>query len=267
MNYSKITAFTVSIVACSIRNKNNLDKTQKDQANLTEITDYGDGCPVATLQMDTEDHGIVLKYGGASDQCDILGARDVWIFEDKGRYYVHNEGAGPLGWLSSLVISKDLIHWKKKGPMLDLGETVEDESKSVAYGVTCLDDNQWHMFYLGTRNITDVPNLTPSLPYPTMKAKKESLSGPWVKQKDVIPFRIKPGTYYSMTASPGQVIKQGDEYLKFVSSTTQKEGNPLIQRTLALPEPEISTALGSLIQIPYCPLKNKLKILRSTTNR
>jgi len=56
--------------------------------------------------MNAKDHGIVLKYGDGPDKCDMLGARDVWVFEDAGTYYMHYDAAGPKGWLSSLAISR-----------------------------------------------------------------------------------------------------------------------------------------------------------------
>jgi len=133
---------------------------------------YSDGRPAATMRMDAEDHGIILRYGDGPDKCDMLDARDVWVFEDGGTYYMHYDAAGPKGWLCSLAESKDLISWEKKGP--------------------------------------------------------------WIKQKSVVPFRTKPGTYYSITASPGHVIKNGDEYLQFFSCTTKKLGNPSVQRTLSI---------------------------------
>ena len=49
-----------------------------------------------------------------------------------------------------------------------------------------------------------------------------------------MPFRTKPDTYYSITASPGQVVKLGDAYLMFFSATTMKAGNPCVQRTLSI---------------------------------
>lgn len=64
------------------------------------------------------------------------------------------------------------------------------------------------MFYLGTPNVSDAPDLIPSFPYLTMKAKGKSAAGPWLKQKD--------------------------EYLQFFSVTTQKPGNPSVQRTLGI---------------------------------
>lgn len=220
---------------------------------------YPDGRPSASLRMDAEDHGIVLKYGDGPDDCDILGARDVWVFEDNGSYYMHYDAAGPRGWLSSLATSKDLVNWEKKGPILDLGEPGEDDSKSAAYGVTYLDGDQWHMFYLGTPNVSPAPDLIPSFPYLTMKARGSSPAGPWIKQKEVIPFRTKPGTYYSITASPGQVIKQGDEYLQFFSATTEKEGNPCVQRTLGIARAKDLDGAWTVDPEPMVPIEEQVE--------
>jgi predicted GH43/DUF377 family glycosyl hydrolase len=195
---------------------------------------YSDRRPMTFLRMDARDAGIVLKYGDGPDSCDMLGARDVWVFEDAGRYYMHYDGAGKKGWLCCLAESRDLITWIKKGPVLDFGELQEDDSKSASYGVTYKDGNKWHMFYLGTPHTSPAPDLIPSFPYLTMKAMSSNPSGPWIKQKDVIPFRIKPGTYYSITASPGHIVKYKGEFLQFFSSTTKKEGNPCVQRSLGI---------------------------------
>ena len=83
---------------------------------------YSDGRPEAHLRMDARDHGIVLRYGDGPDHCDILGARDVWVFQTDSTYYMHYDAAGPKGWLSSLAVSKDLINWEKRGPILDFGK-------------------------------------------------------------------------------------------------------------------------------------------------
>jgi hypothetical protein len=58
---------------------------------------YSDGRPATGLRMDAKDYGIVLKYGDGPGNCDMLGARDVWVFEDKGTYYMHYDAAGTLG--------------------------------------------------------------------------------------------------------------------------------------------------------------------------
>ncbi len=46
-----------------------------------ETKKYRDGRPAATLRMDAKDHGIVLRHGDGPGKCDILGARDAWVFE------------------------------------------------------------------------------------------------------------------------------------------------------------------------------------------
>jgi len=153
----------------------------------TAAQKYSDGRPEASLRMEAKDHGIVLKCGDGPDSCDVLGARDVWVFEDNGLYYMHYDAAGPKGWLNSLAVSKDLISWEKKGPILDFGTPGEDDSKGACYGVTYKEDDQWHMFYLGTPNVSSAPNLIPSFPYLTLKARASNPEGPWIKQKDVIP--------------------------------------------------------------------------------
>jgi predicted GH43/DUF377 family glycosyl hydrolase len=183
---------------------------------------YPDGRPVAVLRVEAKDQGVVLKHGDGPDQCDMLGARDVWVYESDGTYYMHYDGAGPKGWLCCLAVSTNLVDWKRKGPILDFGKPGEDDSASASYGVTYFDGKAWHMFYLGTPHASRAPDLVPSFPYLTMKAKGTSPTGPWTKQKDVIPFRTKPNTYYADTASPGHIIKQGDEYLMFFSASMKR---------------------------------------------
>lgn len=220
---------------------------------------YSDGRPAATLRMDARDHGVVLRYGDGPGKCDMLGARDVWVFEDSGTYYMHYDAAGPKGWLCSLAISKDLLTWEKKGPVLDFGKPGEVDSKSASYGVTCYDGKEWHMFYLGTPNVSSPPNLIPAFPYLTMKAKASSPAGPWLKQKNVIPFRPKPQTYYSLTASPGQVVKNGQEYLQFFSATTRKEASPFVQRTLGIARSTDLDGSWSVDPKPMVPIEEQIE--------
>lgn len=195
-----------------------------------EIEKYADGRPAARWRLEAQDQGVVLRHGGGPGNSDALGARDVWVWQHGGTYYMHYDGAGPKGWLTCLATSRDLVNWTPKGPVLALGKAGEDDSASASYGVTFFDGRQWHMFYLGTPNVTPAPDLIPGFPYLTMKARAESPEGPWQKQKAVTPFRTQPGTYYSATASPGHVIRQGDEYLMFFSASTDVP----IKRTLSL---------------------------------
>lgn len=186
------------------------------------VTVYPDGRPSSAFRMEAEDQGVVLKHGDGPGQCDTLGARDVWVYQAGGTYYMHYDGAGPKGWLACLATSTDLVHWTKDGPVLDFGKAGEDDSASASYGVTYFDGRTWHMFYLGTPHTSPAPDLIPSFPYLTMKARSQSPSGPWIKRKDVIPFRTKAGTYYPDTASPGHVVKRGDEYLMFFSASMKR---------------------------------------------
>ena len=137
---------------------------------------------------------------------------------------MHYDGAGPKGWLACLASSTDLVHWTKKGPILDFGKPGKDDSASASYGVTYYDGTRWHMFYMGTPNTTPAPDLIPAFPYLTMKASSPSPAGPWVKQPDVVPFRCTPNTFYDVTASPGHVVRQGNQYLMFFSAARNDSG-------------------------------------------
>ncbi len=191
-----------------------------DEPPTTEppTTVYPDGRPVAGLRLPARDRGIVMRHGDGPGQCDLLGARDVWVFQAGGTYYMHYDAAGPRGWLCSLATSKDLRHWKKHGPVLDFGAAGTADAKSASYGVTFFDGRSWQMFYMGTPHVSPPPDLVPAFPYLTMKAEADSPAGPWRKRYDVVPFRTRPGTYYSVTASPGQIVRAGDQYRMFFSA-------------------------------------------------
>jgi predicted GH43/DUF377 family glycosyl hydrolase len=193
-----------------------------EQTPAGGVTVYPDGRPSATLRLEAKDQGVVLKHGDGPKQCDMLGARDIWVYEAGETYYMHYDGAGPKGCLACLATSTDLVHWTKKGPVLDFGKPGQEDSASASYGVTYFDGKAWHMFYLGTPNTSGAPDLIPAFPYLTLKAKSISPAGPWVKQPEVIPFRTKPNSYYADTASPGHIIKQGDEYLMFFSASMKR---------------------------------------------
>lgn len=195
-----------------------------------EVVKYLDGRPSAFMRLEAKDQGVVLAHGDGPGQSDYLGARDVWVAEDNGTYYMHYDGAGVQGWLACLATSTDLVHWTKKGPALNLGPKGSMDSASASYGTTYRDGATWHMYYLGTPNSSPAPDRVPWFPYTTMKAKATSPAGPWVKQPDVTPFKPKHGTYYSDTASPGHVVRQGDEFLMFFAASTDKP----ILRTLGI---------------------------------
>ena len=192
---------------------------------------YADGRPQATLRLKADDQGIVIKHGDGPGGCDARGAREAIVYEWQGAYYLHYDGAGPKGWLACLATSQDLVHWVKHGPVLEFGAPGREDSASASSPWVFFDGSQWHMFYLGTPNVTPAPDFIPSFPYLTMKAVGPSPAGPWRKQYEVTPFRTKPGTYYSSTASPGFIVKSGGQYLMFFSAST---GLPTIKRTLSI---------------------------------
>lgn len=187
---------------------------------------YPDGRPEATLRLEAIDQGIVLKHGDGPNRCDELGAREAIVFESNGTYYLHYDGAGPTAWLACLATSKDLEHWTKHGPILSLGAPGAPDSATATAPWVIQEGDEWHMFYMGSPHATPPPDRIPSFPYLTLKAKSVGPSGPWIKQPDVVPFHVQPGTYYAETASPGQVIKRGDGYLMFFSAS--------MPRTLAI---------------------------------
>ena len=183
---------------------------------------YPDGRPVAHFRLDAKDHGIAFRHGAGPGGCDALGARDIWVWQHKGMYYMHYDGAGAKGWVACLATSKNATEWLAHGPALDLGADGQRDAASASYGVTFFDNNKWHLFYLGTPHTSPPPDLVPSFPYLTMKAEGASPTGPWKKRYDIEPFSPQPETYYSATASPGHVIARHNSYLMFFSASTDK---------------------------------------------
>ncbi|MEI6274846.1 MAG: hypothetical protein WCP08_02600 [Prolixibacteraceae bacterium] len=198
---------------------------------ISELNNYPDKRPAVRFRLDAKDSGVVLKHGAGTDSCDYLGMRDVWVWEYKGTYYMHYDGAGLKGWLACLAVSSDLIKWETRGPALDFGVSSQKDCASASYGTTFFDGEKWHLFYLGTPNVTKKPDFIPAFPYLTMKAESNSPKGPWVKRYDITPFEPKKGTYYDATTSPGHIIKTDKEFLMFFSAST---GSPKIMRTISL---------------------------------
>lgn len=179
----------------------------------------------------------------------------MWVWADGSTDYMHYDGAGTNGWLACLATSRDLVHWAKKGPILPLGPTGQDDSASASYGVTFFDCRRWHLFYLGTPHTTPAPDDIPAFPYLTLKATAPAAAGPWTKQPAVIPFRPKPGTYYSATASPGCIQAQAGGYLMFFSAST---ANPIL-RTLGIARTRDLDAPWQIDPQPIVPATEQIK--------
>ncbi len=218
---------------------------------------YIDNRPQALLRMNALDEGIVLRYGDGMDSCDVYGAREAIVNEDKGIYYLYYDGAGKDGWLACLAISRDLKTWEKKGPILTLGDSTKGDYKSASAPWVIKEKNTWHMFYLGTPNTFPAPERIPAFPYLTMKAKSNSLKGPWIKQYDVTPLPLKKNSYYAVTASPGFVVKNNNEYLQFFSATTQNGKD--VKRTLGIARTPDLNATWKIDSTPLVPLTEQIE--------
>src|SRR5438552_10453194 len=59
---------------------------------------YKDRRPTAKYRLDAVDHGRILCHGDGPGQCDKIGAREAIVFQWKGTYYLHYDGAGSRGW-------------------------------------------------------------------------------------------------------------------------------------------------------------------------
>jgi predicted GH43/DUF377 family glycosyl hydrolase len=217
---------------------------------------YPDGRPAARYRLDAIDQGRVLRHGAGPGRCDELGAREAIVFEWKGVYYLHYDGAGPRGWLACLATSADLRKWTRRGPVLDLGPKGKMDSASASSPWVYHEGRSWQMFYLGTPNTSPAPDLVPAFPYLTMKARSKSPSGPWEKQYGVVPFATKPGTYFATTASPGQVLKSGPEYLMFFSGSVLSRG---IKRTLGIARTKDLDGAWTLDAEPIVPLEEQVE--------
>jgi predicted GH43/DUF377 family glycosyl hydrolase len=230
--------------------------TGSDIKPIEQVNVYEDNRPAAAYRLDTRDSGIVLRHGQGPDSCDYLGARDVWVWEDKGVYYMHYDGAGKKGWLACLATSKDLAGWEAKGAALDFGAPDSRDCASASYGTTYYDGSMWHMFYLGTPHVTPKPDYVPAFPYLTMKAEGISPAGPWKKRYDITPFSPKQGTYYGATASPGQIIKQGNDYLMFFSASTDY---PKVLRTIGIARTKNPDSAWTIDPKPILPQEEQIE--------
>ncbi len=216
---------------------------------------YSDDRPAPRYRLDAVDPGPILRHGEGPDRCDINGMREASLFESDGTYYLYYDGCGPEGWLACLATSRDLKNWTRHGPKMTFGDPGEDDAGTATSPWFFQDGKTWHMFYVGCRTTTPPPNRIPVMPYYTLKAKADSPEGPWVKQKDVVPFRTVPGTYNAETASPGFIVRQGDEFLMFYSAAD----GPPVRRTLAIARTRDLDGPWQLAPEPLVPLEEQIE--------
>jgi predicted GH43/DUF377 family glycosyl hydrolase len=198
---------------------------------------YQDGRPFAKIRIEADDEGIVLRHGTLDE--DGYGIREPLVFFHEGTYFLHYDASDQThGWSCYLATSVDLINWTKVGrilsPATKPGElNYEYDRSGAVYNYPYYEDGVWHGFYIGSnfayRNRHDVPEF----PYLTLKTSASSPYGPW-KKEPIIPFTIKPGTYYETTASSGQVVKVGKQYLQFFSASVDYPHLKQIKRTISI---------------------------------
>jgi predicted GH43/DUF377 family glycosyl hydrolase len=228
-------------------------------AAQTAAAPYPDGRPAALLRLDAIDSGPIIHHGQGPAKCDYLGAREAICFRFKGTYYLHYDGAGPTGWRACLAVSRDLKRWDLRGPVLDLGAPGDDDAGTASSPWTVFDGKSWHMFYVGSRTTSPPPNRIPAVPYFTLAAKSQRPEGPWTKQPEVVPFRTKPGAYYADTASPGQIVKDGDEYLMFFSAAAYTGESRRLLRTVSIARTKNLDAAWEIDLQPALPPEHQIE--------
>jgi hypothetical protein len=74
------------------------------------------------------------------------------------------------------------------------------------------------------------------------------------------PFRTKAGTYYSDTASPGQIVKHGDEYLMFFSAAAYTdEPKRRLLRTLSIARTKNLDGVWTIDAQPILPPQQQIE--------
>ena len=224
------------------------------------LAQYPDGRPDSPLRLDATDSGPIIRSGQGPAKCDYLGAREAICFRFRETYYLHYDGAGPTGWRACLAVSRDLQHWDLKGPVLDLGNPGEDDAGTASSPWTVFDGHWWHMFYVGCRTTSAPPDRIPRVPYFTLVARSRHPQGPWIKQRDVDPFRTKPGTYYADTASPGQIVQQDGEYLMFFSAAAfWEQPKRRLLRTLSIARTKNLDGAWDIDPMPALPPEHQIE--------
>ncbi len=248
--------FISATVICLVSGIKAISQMGSQVKPASTVISYSDGRPAARYRLDAKDQGVVLKYGTGPDSSDYLGARDVFVYEDHGTYYMHYDGAGVNGWLACLATSKDMTNWKVKGPVLDYGKAGSDDSRSASYGSVYFDGTKWHMFYMGTPHVSPAPNYIPAFPYLTKKAESNAPGGPWKKRYDINPIQTKPGTYYAGSVSPGYIIKHNNEYLMLFAASTDV---PDIKRTLSYARTKDLNSTWIPDPAPFLPVEEQVE--------
>lgn len=221
--------------------------------------EYLDNRPSTAWGLRIQDHGIVLAHGDGPGGCDANGAREAVVTAVGDAFVLHYDGCADTGWLACRAVSTDLVHWEKHGPVLPAGPAGSIDAGCVCSPWTIWHEGLWHMFYLATPGKTPPPHSVPTAPYYTRKATAPSMFGPWTKAPDVIPFDPRPDTYYSHTASPGPVIREGSVFLQYFSAATVDPDTGRFVRTLGLAETTDLDGPWTIHPEPLLPLEEQIE--------
>ena len=176
--------------------------------------------------MDAADSGPILRHGVGPDRCDFLGAREAICFRFKGTYYLHYDGAGPTGWRSLSGRERGICGigicgvqcwiWGRRAQTMR-GRRARLGRCSTASGGTC---------FMWARE-RQRPRRTGFRQCPTSRWRRRARirrgrggNKMWFRSG------LRQGTYYADTASPGQVVKLGDEYRMFFSAAAYTDESP-----------------------------------------
>jgi len=257
MKISLMKVFCLAMAVIGLGASLTLAATSTNGTSLVLVTNpvsYEDGRPYPSYRLNAVDQGMVLEYGKGPNQCDTMNAREALIYYVDGTYYLYYDGAGAKGWVSCLAVSKDLKTWERKGPLLDFGPGGADSAAACSPWIIKDDNNLWHMYYLGTPNTTGGADKIPIAPYLALHATSTSPAGPWTKRYNPVPFSTKEGTYYSMSAYPGHIIKQGKEYMMFFGAADAK-----VRRTISIARTTDLNGEWTLDATPALPVTENLE--------
>ena len=132
---------------------------------------------------------MVLRDGDGPEECDQLGARDAWVFEADGTYYMHYDAAGPEGWLLSSRSAWTSSPGRRKVLCWTSANRVKTTRRpprmalpiSTAHGGTCS---------ISVRRTCRRAESGPVFPLSHDEGHWLPPAGPWIKQPEVVPVPL-----------------------------------------------------------------------------
>ncbi|GGD46735.1 hypothetical protein [Paenibacillus nasutitermitis] len=195
----------------------------------------------------------VLEHG---DRMDSNGAREIFLFEHEGLFYMHYDGNGEKSWSCCQAVSKDLIHWEKRGEQLEPGLAGEVDHGGACYGPTFCFEGKWYLYYVSVENTSGAPFYIPALPYRTGLAVADQPEGPWTKVSTDLFTLGGVGSWNEGCICAPYIIHQDGKYLAFYSASTT---GPDYYRTIGLAVSDSPSGPWELSPEPLLPLEEQLE--------